>query len=169
MSPYGHSLYRALRVAVPSRKDTERTDSAMAAAASDCKVLVAAVLIHEWHWRTNSWYSQLPKRFFGWSIWYSARHHATSGLLLRGTKLCSLMFGWEQHAQCQTALVVRSVITVRGCLIVALSKVISRHATTLSFALLLNLRSQYPRANLKQLSLSLWERGTMSKSHHLTD
>lgn len=43
------------------------------------------------------------------------------------------------------------------------------HATTLSFALLLNLKSQYPRANLKQLSLSLWERGTMSKSHHLTD
>lgn len=51
----------------------------------------------------------------------------------------------------------------------ALSKVISRHATTLSFALLLNLRSQYPRANLKQLSLSLRESGTMSKSHYLTE
>ena len=48
-------------------------------------------------------------------------------------------------------------------------KVISTHATTLSFALLLNLRSQYPRANLKQLSLSLWKSGTMSKSHHLTE
>lgn len=49
MSPYCHSLHRALRVAVLFHKDTERTDSALAAAASDCKVLVAAVLIYEWH------------------------------------------------------------------------------------------------------------------------
>lgn len=110
-----------------------------------------------------------PKHFLSWSIWYSAQHHATSGLLLWGARLCSLLFGWEQHAQCQSTLVVRSVITVRGCLILALCKVISWHAATLSFALLLNLRSQYPKANLKQLSLSLWESGTMSKSHHLTE
>lgn len=57
----------------------------------------------------------------------------------------------------------------RGRLFLALCKVFSRDATTLLFALLLNLRSQYPKANLKQLSLSLWESGTMSKSHHLTE
>lgn len=111
----------------------------------------------------------LPKHVFSLAIWCSAQRRATPGLLLRGTRLRGLMFGWGQHAHCQTTLVVRSVITVRGCLILALCKVISRHATTLSFALLLNLRSQYPKANLKQLSLSLWESGTMSKSHHLTE
>lgn len=109
----------------------------------------------------------IPKHFFGEFIWHSAQHHATSGLLW-GTRLCNLMFGWEQHGQCQNTLVVRSVITVRGRLILALCKVISWHATTLSFAFLLNLRSQYPTANIKQLSLSLWESRTMSKSHHLT-
>lgn len=101
----------------------------------------------------------VPKHLSGWTIWLSARHRATSGLLflLRETELCSLKLSWEQNAQCQTTLVVRSVTTVRVCLILALCKVISRHATTLSFALLLNLRSQYPKANLEQLSLSLWE------------
>lgn len=61
---------------------------------------------------------------------------------------------------------VRSVITAKAMSDVGTSQ---SHAATLSFALLLNLRSQYPRANLKRLSLSLGEKGTMSKkSGHLT-
>lgn len=31
----------------------QRTSGALAAAASDCKVLVTPVLMYEWHWRTN--------------------------------------------------------------------------------------------------------------------
>lgn len=47
------------------------------------KILVYAVLF--------------PNNFSGLTIWCAARHHATSGILfiLRGTKLCSLMFSWD--------------------------------------------------------------------------
>lgn len=121
MSPYWRSRHTALWVAVPSYRDTEGRQcysSSCIRLPSPCrsctypqvalkdKILVLSTL--------------LPKHFFGCSIWHLVRHRATSGLLLRGTRPCVLVFGWDQHAQCQTALVVRSVIVVRGCLILAL-------------------------------------------------
>lgn len=120
--------------------------------------------MYKCHWRTNSWCILLLSKHF-WTIWYSAQHRSASGLLLllRGLKLCRLMFGWEQDAQCQTTLAARSVITVGWCPILALCKVISWHSATLLLALLLNLKSQYPGANLKLLSLSLCECNNVKK------
>lgn len=143
---------------------SQSTQKAIAADASDCQVLVPSALMYKCHWRTNSWCIRLLSKHF-WTIWYSAQHRSTSGLLLllRGLKLCRLMFGWEQDAQCQTALAARSVITVGRCPILALCKVISWHSATLLLALLLNLKSQYPGANLKLLSLSLWEWNDVKK------
>jgi len=90
----------------------------------------------------------------------SARHPATSGLLFyEEAHDCSrLMFGWEQRARKVKLHLLWEVSSQWGGGGMSDRGTFPKSCRDVPFALLLNLRSQYPRASLKRLSITMRER-----------
>ncbi len=91
------------------------------------------------------------KHSFGWSIWYSCniRTSPMRPEIVRSNVWLRAACTKSNHTCCEKCH------HSEGLSDLGTLQSHFKTCTTLSFALLLNVRSQYPRANLKQLSLSL--------------